>query len=56
MRRKTKAKRILDYENEEDEEEDQKLDAICVRNYNYQVFTVCRRDIFVSIFINVFGH
>ncbi|KAL2078132.1 hypothetical protein ACEWY4_025817 [Coilia grayii] len=29
MRRKTKAKRILDYENEEDEEEDQKLDAIC---------------------------
>lgn len=28
MRRKTKAKRILDYENEEDEEEDQKLDAI----------------------------
>ncbi|XP_031416944.1 uncharacterized protein si:ch211-194k22.8 [Clupea harengus] len=31
MRRKTKAKRILDYENEEDEEEDQKLDAICKR-------------------------
>ncbi|XP_063077171.1 uncharacterized protein si:ch211-194k22.8 [Engraulis encrasicolus] len=29
MRRKTKAKRILDYENEEDEEEEQKLDATC---------------------------
>lgn len=32
MRRKTKAKRVLDYENEEqDEKEEQKLDEIYVR-------------------------
>ena len=31
MRRKTKAKRIPDYENEEDEEEEQKADEFDVR-------------------------
>lgn len=36
MRRKTKAQRILDYENEEDEEEEQKPDCFSVRRTRFK--------------------
>lgn len=40
MRRKTKAKRVLDHENDE-EEEDQNQDEIDVRTLHSEVLCVC---------------
>lgn len=56
MRRKTKAKRILDYENEEqDEKEEQKLDEFCVRYImeTFCVFFVPLFCLFVAVTWNI---
>lgn len=56
MRRKTKAKRVLDYENEEqDEKEEQKLDEIYVRYLmeTFWVFFVPLFCLFVAVTWNI---
>lgn len=56
MRRKTKAKRVLDYENEEqDEKEEQKLDAFYVRYLmeTFECFFVPLFCLFVAVTWNI---
>lgn len=52
MRRKTKAKRILDYENaEQDEKEEQKLDAFYVRYIMETFLSVFSCPCFVCLWL-----